>query len=235
MEGIDKICCLDGNNSALETAALMNNNNQWMNNPFMYLIWLAFFGKNGFGGNGNCDAMQLSELMSRINQVQTQMSDSFNAQNTNNIIASNHDAINTGFAGVQAGIANSINNDTINAKDLQSTLQNCCCQNKMETMKAGYENQISNLNQTNTIVSNINDTKNAITNGFTQIGYATAQQTCDLKTNQNENTQRIIDTMTTHWHNDTARALQDAKFEISQLKQNQLLISSLGGGCACNA
>ena len=113
MEGIEKICCLDGNNSALETAALMNNNNQWMNNPFMYLIWLAFFGKNGFGGNGNCDAMQLSELMSRINQVQTQMSDSFNAQNTNNIIASNHDAISTGFAGVQAGIANSINNDTI--------------------------------------------------------------------------------------------------------------------------
>ena len=26
-----------------EAMALTNSNNNWMNNPFMYLIWLAFF------------------------------------------------------------------------------------------------------------------------------------------------------------------------------------------------
>lgn len=32
-----------------EAMALTNSNNNWMNNPFMYLIWLAFFGGDGFG------------------------------------------------------------------------------------------------------------------------------------------------------------------------------------------
>lgn len=234
METTDKVYCVGDNNNAAEIMALMNNNNNWMNNPFMYLIWLAFFGGNGFGF-GNKNSTENAELMSRLNQMQTQMSDSFNSQNTNGIISSNHDAINTGFAGVNAGIANAINNDTINSNSLQSTFQNCCCESKMETQKMGYENQISNLNQTNALTSAITDTRNAVVNGFANIGYETAQQTCDLKTNQNENTQRIIDTMTTHWQAETSQALQDAKFEISQLKQNQLLINSLGGGCSCNA
>ena len=30
-----------------EAMALTNSNNNWMNNPFMYLIWLAFFGGDG--------------------------------------------------------------------------------------------------------------------------------------------------------------------------------------------
>lgn len=50
----DKVYCFDnpGGNNCAEMMALMNNNN-WANNPFMYLIWLAFFGGNGFGGYGN--------------------------------------------------------------------------------------------------------------------------------------------------------------------------------------
>ena len=230
----EKVYCLGNDNNAAEMAAIMNNGaNQW-NNP-MWLLWALLFGFGRNGMNGFDGGIQGAELMSRLNQMQTQMSDSFNAANTNGIISSNHDAINTGFAGVQAGLANAINSGTINAKDMQALFQNCCCENKMEAMKAGYESQISNLNQTNALQNSINDTKSTIINGFSQVGYATAQQTCDLKTNQNENTQRIIDTLSSHWQNETAQALQDAKFEISQLKQNQLLINSLGGGCACAA
>lgn len=36
------------NYSLADMAAVSGQNNAWMNNPFMYLIWLAFFG----GGNG---------------------------------------------------------------------------------------------------------------------------------------------------------------------------------------
>jgi hypothetical protein len=50
-DSVDKVYCYPENNTA-ETMALMNNNN-WMNNPFMYLIWLAFFGGNGFGNRTN--------------------------------------------------------------------------------------------------------------------------------------------------------------------------------------
>lgn len=57
---VDRIIMPDSNNAA-ETMALMNNNN-WMNNP---LIWLAFFGNNGFGGfGGNGQGIQNSEIMS---------------------------------------------------------------------------------------------------------------------------------------------------------------------------
>lgn len=31
-----------------EAMALTNSNNNWMNNPFMYLIWLAFFRRRRF-------------------------------------------------------------------------------------------------------------------------------------------------------------------------------------------
>ena len=43
-----------------EAMALTNSNNNWMNNPFMYLIWLAFF-----GGDGN--ALTQAELQEGFN------------------------------------------------------------------------------------------------------------------------------------------------------------------------
>lgn len=39
-----------------EAMTLCNNNgyaNNWMNNPFMYLIWLSYMGNGGFGFGGN--------------------------------------------------------------------------------------------------------------------------------------------------------------------------------------
>ena len=45
----------------------------------------------------------------------------------------------------------------------------------------GYENRISNIQQTNTIQ-----------NGFAQIGYQSAEQTCQLKQNANANTTAIL-------------------------------------------
>lgn len=55
---VEKIYCCDGNNNdallggilanqnkgvgGAEMAALMNNGNNWMNNPFVYLVWMMF-------------------------------------------------------------------------------------------------------------------------------------------------------------------------------------------------
>ena len=61
MEGIDKIYCMPDNGSmyaamannknAAQMMALLNNNN-WNNNPFAYIMFLALFNQFGFGGRG---------------------------------------------------------------------------------------------------------------------------------------------------------------------------------------
>lgn len=43
---VEKIYCTD-NNDALLASVMGKNNNQWMNNPFIYLVFLMMFGRNG--------------------------------------------------------------------------------------------------------------------------------------------------------------------------------------------
>ena len=61
-------------------AAMMNNN--WMNNPFAYMMFLALF-RNGFGGCGNGDgagpATQGIETQAQLNAIRTQLQDNQNA------------------------------------------------------------------------------------------------------------------------------------------------------------
>ena len=66
-----------------------------------------------------------------------------------------------------------------------------------------------------------------------QVGYETQKQTCDIITAGNANTQRIIDTLNNHWNDENQRKIQDLKFELSQERQNNLLLSRLGGNCGC--
>lgn len=47
------------NNDPMAMAAMMNNS-QWMNNPFIYLVFLMMFGRNGLWGN-NENGLQDSE------------------------------------------------------------------------------------------------------------------------------------------------------------------------------
>ena len=47
-----------------------------------------------------------------------------------------------------------------------------------------------------------------------------------LRDNQ-RNTQHIIDTLNTHWNQDLQQKYNDARLELSQVRQNQYLISQL--------
>lgn len=278
MEGIEKIYCMPdnapmyaamaNNNNAAEMMALMNNNNNWNNNPFAYMMFLALFSQWGFGGRGGygcgCDggataALQGSEIMSRVNQISTQLSDNHNSDLVMQAIQGNHNAmhelassLNVGFrdislaaSNIQSAITavsgnigtsaqNIINSVLLGNKDLTAAVTNCCCENKMGVQKMGYENQIATLNQTNTLQERLTNISNGIQQGFASTAYETQRQTCDIINSGKDNTQRIIDTLNNHWSMETSQALQDAKFEISQLKQNQYLVSNLGGGCSCN-
>lgn len=276
MEGIDKIYCMPdngsmyaamaNNNNAAQMMALLNNNN-WSNNPFAYIMFLALFNQFGFGGrgymngceNGATAALQGSEILSRVNQIGTQLSDNHNSDLIMQAIQGNSGAIdqlanniNVSFRDVSAAVGNIqsalasisgnigtstervINGILLGNKDLMSAIANCCCENKMGIQKMGYENQIATMNQTNVLQERLTNIANGIQQGFSSTAYESQRNTCDIINSGKDNTQRIIDTLNNHWSLETSQALQDAKFEISQLKQNQYLVNSLGGGCCCN-
>lgn len=238
------------------------NNNPFAYMMFLALFSQWGFGRNGYGNGCDCGAtaaLQGSELMSRINQIGNQLSDNQNSNLVMQAIQGNHNAmhelatsLNVGFrdvslaaSNIQSAITavsgnigtsaqNVINSVLLGNKDLTQAIQNCCCENKMGVQKMGYENQIATLNQTNTLQERLTNIANGIQQGFASTAYETQRQTCDIINSGKDNTQRIIDTLNNHWSMETSQALQDAKFEISQLKQNQYLVSNLGGGCSCN-
>lgn len=183
---VEKIYCTDNNDALLASVmgknnndpmamAAMLNNNQWMNNPFIYLVFLMMFGRN---------AANLGDL---------------------NIV---------------------------------QQLKDCCCQTQQNLLKMGYEQQLATANQTSTIASKICDTNYSLNNaintlttgverGFASTNYATKTQTCEILRDNQRNTQHIIDTLNTHWNQDLQQKYNDARLELSQVRQNQYLISQL--------
>ena len=83
-------------------------------------------------------------------------------------------------------------------------------------------------------MTGINGVNTGVERGFSQVGYETQKQTCDIISNANANTQRIIDTLNNHWSDEKSLQIQDLKFQLSQERQNNLLLTRLGGnGCGC--
>lgn len=132
-----------------------------------------------------------------------------------------------------------------------SQLKDCCCEQKELTQRMGYENQLGQKDIQFTTQRGFCDLGNAlerglaytntgIERGFSQTAYATQQQTCDIINAINASQQRTSDLLNGHWSQEQANKIQDLKFELSQERQNNLIISRLGGyyggynGCGCN-
>lgn len=178
-------------NNALTTAALMNGGGfggGMMNNPFWAIILLAFLRQWGWDGNGNgngCGCLtqnQLSSIQNTLNtnQGQTLLMNAITGNGTGikelaSALNCNQNAVTAAINGIQAAIANVSNQNNMNAMQVVNSIQSgntalanqlsqCCCDMKTETLKANYENQINNLNQSQ-----------LIQNGFCQVGYEAAQ------------------------------------------------------------
>lgn len=124
----EKIYCCEprDNDNALAAAILATNNrrdygydaNAWMNNPFAYLMFLAFtrngfgFGGDGYGYGHNVAATQGIEVQSQLDAIRTQLN---NNQNSGLIM----DAIK-GNAFAISQLAQNLNVDF-------NDLQKCCC------------------------------------------------------------------------------------------------------------
>lgn len=133
-------CCNRGDNdNALAAAILAGNNrrddwgpmaammgggmNNWMNNLFAYLMFMALLrnGGFGFGGDGAGAATQGIETQAQLNAIRTQLQDNQNADCIKSAIQGN------GFALSQ--LAQTLNIDF-------NTLQKCCC----DILRAGQDN-----------------------------------------------------------------------------------------------
>lgn len=172
--------------------AMMNSNGFGNGNAWWILLLFLLWGRNGFGGycenvpqmiaNGDGREYLMQAINGNTNAINSL------ANNLNCDVNAMRGAINQ----IQSAICNVGNQigmssqAVINAVQSGSTsiiqqLCNCCCDMKQIVNSQGYENRISNIHQTNTIQ-----------NGFAQIGYQSAEQTCQLKQNANANTNAIL-------------------------------------------
>lgn len=274
-------CCDRGNNDNALTAAILagNNrrddwgpmaammgNNNWANNPFAYLMFLALFRNGGFGwgnGDGAGAATQGIETQAQLNAIRTQLQDNSNADCIKAAVQGNAFAIsqlaqnlNVDFntlqkccCDVQAAIQQVagqlgfsaervINAVNLGDRDIIQALQNCCCQTQRQIADLRADILLQNCKDTGELRNGQRDISSVITQGFAATSYETQRQTCDIINNANANTQRIIDTLNNHWKDEQALQIQDLKFQLSQERQNNLLLNRLGGnwcgnGCGC--
>lgn len=77
---VEKIYCTDNNDALLASVmgknnndpmamAAMLNNNQWMNNPFIYLVFLMMFGRNEKYNDARLELSQVRQNQYLISQL----------------------------------------------------------------------------------------------------------------------------------------------------------------------
>lgn len=162
--------CGKRDNDPMAMMAAMNGGlgNQWMNNPFAYIMFMAIMNRmwgNGWDTNGQ--NAQNIELQNQIQSLRSQIADNQNsglimdAVKGNgcaiNQLASNlncdFNTLNSAICDVRQGIAVLAGKSDSNAErvinsiangNLQMTmaLKDCCCQTQQNIIRMGYENQL---------------------------------------------------------------------------------------------
>ena len=259
----EKIYCCDRSNDNVLAASILANSrrddnswpmmaamgggfNQWMNNPFAYMMMMAFMRNFGWGGEGYGygQGQQNIETQNQLQAIRTQLSDNQNA-----------DCIKGAIHGVEGDVrqlAQTLGCDyntmmqvlgdvrtqlalfgekigcsaerVINAVEkgdanIIQALQNCCCQSKELIQRMGYENQLGQKDIINGYQRGFDRTNTGMERGFSQLGFQAQQDKCDIIQAGERNTQRVIDTLNNHWKDEMGRENQDLKAQISQLTQ----------------
>ena len=212
----------NGNNDLISAIMSLKNGNanaDMMNNPFLWLIFLALFGNNGFGFGGNNNAVANAD----IQRLEGLINNNHNNDLALSAINGNREAINqlaNTFNCSVASLSNAIDN-------VRNAMSSCCCDIKTLIQSTSYETQLRDLQNTTTITNNLCNISNAINQGFATIGYNQATQTATIVENANANTQRIVDTLNAHWTAELNEKLQDARLKLSQSEQTQAIINAL--------
>lgn len=253
------------NNNPLAMAAMMRDRDDadmW-NNPFAYMMMMGMmrymYGADWNNRDNGAD-VQRAEIQSQIESLRNQMADNQNSNllmgaiqgngNDLKMLASNlncdFNALQNSICGIQAGIqqlggqvgfsAERVIN-AISQGNLQMTiaLKDCCCQTQQNIIKMGYDNQLGQKDIVNQMQQGFSYTNTGIERAASNLGFQMQQDKCDIIRAGENNTQRIIDTLTGHWSQEQANDIQDLKFKNSQLQQNIYLANLMNGGCGCGA
>ena len=182
--------------------------NNWINNPFIYLVWLALLGGNGglFGRNDRGDCATQGAL------TRSDMYEGFNNQDVNNQLrgityglSDGFYAVNTGmlngFNGIQRDLCQGFNAVTSGINNLGYQMSNCCC---------GIERNID------------------------AVRYEAVQNTCQITNaihSEGEATRALINANTVQELRDRLEArdrdILSRDFQLSQLNQNATLINAI--------
>ena len=150
----------------------------------------------------------------------------------------NFDNVNAAICGVRNGITEAngniqlaaekmIANNNMQSAVLGGQMSEQCCGIKTAILEQGYQNQLNNCQQTNTILMQSQGLQNVMQNGFTQIGFQLERNACDVKETSIANTQKIIDTLNNHWNSEQLTTIQQLRDEIGRLNQTSALIAAL--------
>ena len=253
----------DGNPLAMAAMLRDRDDADMWNNPFAYMMMMGvmkwMYGDN-WNNRDNAGDVQRAEIQSQIESLRNQMADNQNSNllmgaiqgngNDLKMLASNlncdFNALQNSICGIQAGIqqlggqvgfsAERVIN-AISQGDLQMTiaLKDCCCQTQQNIIRMGYENQMGQKDIINQMQQGFSYTNTGIERAASNLGFQMQQDKCDIIRAGENNTQRIIDTLTGHWSQEQANEIQDLKFKNSQLQQNIYLANLMNGGCGCGA
>lgn len=238
-------------NSPADTMAMM------MNNPWMYLVMMAWLGNGGFGGgrgagvamNGVLDM----ETQNKLNSLQAQINDNNNnqwareaiqgngfaisqlAQNLNVDVNSLREAINTvNFSIAQLGAQNGMGfagvTNAINLGNLNlvQQLKDCCCGLKTQVLEQGYQGRIETINQTNELKDS-----QRVENGLTRAELAAFRQAWENSRYQDvvaEKTRLQTELDLLRSQNGTAAMVAPMKAELQRMEwEMQQFINTYGG------
>lgn len=85
-----------------------------------------------------------------------------------------------------------LNAGTQNTMTLAQQLANCCCNLKTMISDTAHQSQLETLRQTDTIKESVNGVGSVVTRGFSDIGYALRDQTCNLEKSIDNVGDRVI-------------------------------------------
>lgn len=253
----------DGNPLAMAAMLRDRDDADMWNNPFAYMMMMGMmrymYGADWNNRDNGAD-VQRAEIQGQIESLRNQMADNQNSNllmgaiqgngNDLKMLASNlncdFNALQNSICGIQAGIqqlggqvgfsAERVIN-AISQGNLQMTiaLKDCCCQTQQNIIRMGYENQMGQKDIVNQMQQGFSYTNSGIERAASNLGFQMQQDKCDIIRAGENNTQRIIDTLTGHWSQEQANEIQDLKFKNSQLQQNIYLANLMNGGCGCGA
>ena len=183
---------------------LMMNGGGMNGGGWMWIIFLFFlyplmrngglFGNACGNGNGclgplanmvnNNDGRDL--LMQAINGNGAAIQNLANMFNTStDMIQAAINQVNNGITQVGCKIDSStgaiLNAGTQNTMTLAQQLANCCCNLKTMISDTSHQSQLETLRQTDTIKESVNSVGSVVTRGFSDVGYALRDQTCNLE------------------------------------------------------